>query len=292
MGSVVDSKDEFVVLVTGFDAFRGEYPQNPSWEIAKLLPEFLPARPKTALETSQTAPRVRIVVYPEPIRVNYQVVRKLVPTLWDGQTQEGSAFKPPPRIDLVLHIGMAGPRIHYALEKIGRRDGYALPDVDDLYLGDSPQDRTDPAWPWFGVPAALESDIALDSVLERWRATAPADSDLRISLDAGRYLCDFIYFSSLAHLYRKSKETGGQDVRYRRSRVAFLHVPAAASPERVEAGRVLVVELIRALVDAEVEARAAIGPAAQKKPAAATEAASAPAKKSSDGDKWYCSDDE
>ena len=181
---------------------------------------------------------------------------------------------------------MAGPRVHYALEKIGRRDGYALPDVDDRYLDDSPRDRTDPAWPWFGVPAALESDIALDRVLERWRATAPAGSDLRISLDAGRYLCDFIYFSSLAHLYRKSNETGGQDARYKRSRVAFLHVPASASPERVEAGRVLVVELIRALVDAEVEARAASAPAAQK------EALSAPAKKSADGDKWYCSDGE
>lgn len=201
---------------------------------------------------------MRIVVYPEPVRVNYQTVRKLVPTLWDGQKKSdlNKGFVPPKKIDLLLHIGMAGPRLHYALERVGRRDGYTLRDVDEELLGDTPADRGDPSWPWYGVPAALESDLDLDDVLARWRGHAAPGTDLRISVDAGRYLCDFIYFSSLAHLYRRGQETKGEDDRYARRRVAFLHVPAAATPERVTAGQALVVELIRSLVESEVVARA------------------------------------
>ncbi|KAL1890965.1 hypothetical protein Sste5346_007962 [Sporothrix stenoceras] len=269
MGSVGETPaEEFTVLVTGFDAFKSEYPQNPSWEIASRLPEYLPARTKSqtagasaTTTTSPTVPPVRIVVYPEPVRVNYQTVRKLVPTLWDGtptklEGEGDKEFVPPAKIDLLLHIGMAGPRLHYALERVGRRDGYTLRDVDDQLLGDTPADRGDPQWPWYGVPAALESDLDLDDVLTRWRGHAPQGTDLRISVDAGRYLCDFIYFSSLAHLYRKGQETKGEDERYARRRVSFLHVPAAATPERVAFGKELVVELIRSLVESEVVARA------------------------------------
>ncbi len=314
MGSVEEHPDEFTVLVTGFavrpcvpmhsprdhfckmpadkQPFKTEYPQNPSWEIASRLPDYLPARtktqhdvaatgaataaPATAQQTAKAAaapdlPPVRIVVYPEPVRVNYQTVRKLVPTLWDVQAPEeeelantgnpqGSLpddhppFAAPAKIDLVLHIGMAGPRLHYALERVGRRDGYTMRDVDGQFLGDSAADRADPAWPWYGVPAALETHIDLDDVLSRWRRYASPGLDLRISVDAGRYLCDFMYFSSLAHLFRRNQAAGGQDARFRRRRVVFLHVPSAATPERIEVGRALAVELIRALVEAELVA--------------------------------------
>ena len=226
---------------------------------------------------------MRIVVYPEPVRVNYQTVRRLVPRLWEGRSDKGDSstkqpssssslssssssppapdtdagrnFVPPARIDLLLHIGMAGPRLHYALERVGRRDGYYLRDVDDQLLGDTAADRADPQWEWYGVPAALESDLDLDAVLQRWRdytnKSLPdgASHDLRISGDAGRYLCDFIYTSSLAHLWKQGE----------RRRVAFLHVPAAATAERVAVGLGLVVELIRALAETELAARQTAG---------------------------------
>ncbi|CAK7203029.1 hypothetical protein SEUCBS139899_005758 [Sporothrix eucalyptigena] len=259
MGSVEESPEEFTVLVTGFAPFKSEYPVNPSWEIASRLPEYLPRKDSS----SSTLPRVRIVVYPEPVRVNYQTVRKLIPTLWGpndpkinpppGDTDAGRSFVPPAKIDLLLHIGMAGPRLHYALERVGRRDGYNLRDVDDQLLGDTAADRADPNWVWYGVPAALESDLDLDDVLQRWRAHSTdrdgVNHDLRISVDAGRYLCDFIYTSSLAHLWKQGA----------RRRVAFLHVPAAATPERVAVGQGLVVELVRSLVETEWAARQQAG---------------------------------
>ena len=69
--------------------------------------------------------------------------------------------------------------------------------------------------------------------------------DLRISRDAGRYMCEFIYFSSLSHLYK------GQKPR----KVMFLHVPSDASQRTVAQGRELVINLVRSVVESEFERR-------------------------------------
>lgn len=69
--------------------------------------------------------------------------------------------------------------------------------------------------------------------------------DLRISEDAGHYMCDFIYFSSLAHREKQHKAR----------KLVFFHVPADASPKTVARGRELAVNLIRSIVESEVERR-------------------------------------
>jgi len=69
--------------------------------------------------------------------------------------------------------------------------------------------------------------------------------DLRISEDAGHYLCDFIYFSSLAHLYKAGEER----------KVLFLHVPSDASEHSVAIGRELVLQLVRSVVESEMVRR-------------------------------------
>ena len=65
---------------------------------------------------------------------------------------------------------------------------------------------------------------------------------MRISDDPGRYLCDFIYYSSLAHLYKQQRPR----------KVIFLHVPADASETSVTQGRELAINLIRSIVESEV----------------------------------------
>ena len=63
-------------------------------------------------------------------------------------------------------------------------------------------------------------------------------TDVRISEDAGRYLCDFIYYSSMAHLTKEDEDR----------RVVFLHVPVESDSRSIDTGVEVAVELIRALV--------------------------------------------
>ncbi|KAF5020640.1 hypothetical protein F66182_7347 [Fusarium sp. NRRL 66182] len=236
MGSQIGDPDEVTVLVTGFGSsstpFREQYPVNPSWEIASRLPSYLPplrAKDPNSRHATAVLPKVRILVHPEPIRVNYRAVRELVPTFYERE-----------RIDVVIHIGMAGPRPFYSIERRGHRDGYKHPDVDGEKLDEEEERKPGSDWPWRGLPEEMETELALDDVLTLWQGHS-SDADLRISEDAGRYLCDFIYYSSLAELWK----------RQRPRKTLFLHVPADASEQSVELGRDLTLNLIRSIVESE-----------------------------------------
>ncbi|KAK4139744.1 Pyroglutamyl-peptidase 1 [Dichotomopilus funicola] len=264
MGSVADHEQEpFTVLLTGFAPFKKDYPVNPSWEIVRSLPTFLPPlRAKVPLPTPSSPfppsttsttsplnpsaspiPPVRLLTHPAPIRVSYQTVRALIPDLWDldGKVHGDSR----PKIDLAVHVGMAGPRLFYSLERRGHREGYRMPDVDGGVLGDDGEKGEKGKWIWEGMPEELETAVDVGDVLGRWKGHSPKHLDLRVSEDAGHYLCDFIYFSSLAHL-----EKAGE-----RRRVVFLHVPSDASEHSIAVGREVLLQLVRALVESEVARR-------------------------------------
>jgi pyroglutamyl-peptidase len=69
------------------------------------------------------------------------------------------------------------------------------------------------------------------------------DIPIRVSDDAGHFLCDFVYYSSLAWLYRHERE----------GRVLFLHVPKQHDLETTEMGVKVAVELIKAVVETHGE---------------------------------------
>ncbi|PHH82681.1 hypothetical protein CDD83_3195 [Cordyceps sp. RAO-2017] len=245
MGSQTRDQRELTVLVTGFGPFRDQYPVNPAWEIAKGLPSELP--PSAAVRGKEaggatTTPPVRILVHPEPVRVSYKAVRALVPDFWE--TYQGC------EVDVVVHIGMAGPRPFYHIERRAHRTGYGSLDVDGETLEDEDEARRGPGWIWHGLPDEIETDLDLDDVLDRWQGHSSKDMDLRISEDAGRYLCDFIYYSSLSTLLKQQRPR----------KAVFFHVPSDASDRHVAQGRELAVNLIRAI--AESEAARASGPEA------------------------------
>lgn len=247
--------------------FREQYPVNPSYEIAKGLPPYLPPLrakdPGSRGGTDDVAPveipPVRITVHPEPIRVSYEVVRELVPKLWDsgggslGEDDGGRGYfdddddggdgTGSTSPDIVLHIGMAGPRPFYQIENRGHRQGYRSPDVDGKLLEDERQGGHGPDWIWHECPEEITTELHMPDVLARWKKQSAAlQTDLRVSEDAGRYMCDFIYYSSLARRWRQGRPR----------RVTFLHVPADASDRTVALGRELAVNLIRAIVESEV----------------------------------------
>lgn len=219
------------------------------------MPSNLPplrAKDPNSRHAVAVLPKVRIVVHPDPIRVNYKTVRGLVPSFYDSAQ----------RVDVVLHIGMAGPRPFYSIERRGHRDGYKHPDVDGEMV-DSEEERNSSDWPWRGLPEEIETDLNLDEILPLWCGHSPVssddlfkadnesvltsikDADLRISEDAGHFLCDFIYYSSLSELWKLQRPR----------KALFLHVPADATPTSVEKGRDLTLNLIRSIVESEIVAK-------------------------------------
>ncbi|KAI1107709.1 peptidase [Jackrogersella minutella] len=235
MGSIDASKDELTVLVTGFGPFKVQYPVNPAWEITASLPDYLPpdrAKDPARQTASSTAPAVRILK-DGPVRVNYEVVRNLMPSLWDDPEQ---------KIDYVIHIGMAGPQPVYSIERRGHRDGYDKPDVDGQLLGDEQRrKREGDKWVWSDVPAELITDLDIENIYQRWVQRSPDNlrSQLRLSEDAGHYLCDFIYFSSLAHLHKLQRP----------KKVIFLHVPLNPDEQSLRRGKELALQLIRSVCE-------------------------------------------
>ncbi|KAI0443315.1 hypothetical protein F4803DRAFT_550245 [Xylaria telfairii] len=237
MGSIDASQKEVAVLVTGFGPFKEAYPVNPAWEIVALLPDYLPAdRVKDVAHRSvRDLPPVRIVKLPGPVRTSYEYTRDLVPKLWDDAER---------KIDYAVHIGMAGPQLVYQIERRGHRDGYSVADVDGKFLDDEKRHAEQgDRWIWHGVPPELLSDFDIDDVHRRWVERSPRNLDIRVSEDAGRYLCDFIYYSSLAHLWKQQ----------RTRKVVFFHVPLHSDPESLKRGVELVLTLIRSIVESELE---------------------------------------
>jgi pyrrolidone-carboxylate peptidase len=76
-----------------------------------------------------------------------------------------------------------------------------------------------------------------EKLLNVWKSYA-GEADVRISEDAGRYLCEFIFYTSLAHAFKQ-----GQD-----RNVAFFHVPGAYNDQAIETGREVAIALIKALI--------------------------------------------
>lgn len=229
------SRKEFTILVTGFGPFQDKFPVNPSFEITQRLPECLPA-------TSQKHPAIRIIPYPNAIRVAFETVRQLVPLLHNDYAG---------RIDAVLHIGMASGRKHYCLERYAHRDGYVKNRDLDGKMPSADEGRT-----IFGdCPPKMTTSLDYDDILLKWQSnvlgipegTPGCDAEVKESHDAGHYLCDYIYFNSLAHTGRCSGKMQGGDITARP--VLFLHVPAESNGDMLERGTTITTELIRAIAD-------------------------------------------
>lgn len=241
---VSPAKREVTVLVTGFGPFQGKYPVNPSFEIARSLPQELPP-----LVLDGT--KVNIIPYATPIRVSYEEVRQSVPKIHEALLD---------RVDLVLHIGMASGRNFYTLEQIGHRDGYHKnKDVDGRIL---PED--DGVLRFADCPAAMTTSLNYPEILRKWQMAvlglaeeSPGfGADCRPSQDAGHYLCDYIYFNSLAWWGRRSGNL--TDGMASDRPVLFLHVPAESDEEALARGRAVTIALIETMVEELVLSRASL----------------------------------
>ncbi|KAF2747535.1 peptidase C15, pyroglutamyl peptidase I-like protein [Sporormia fimetaria CBS 119925] len=228
----VVEEQPITVLVTGFGPFLENQKVNPSWLIASSLPALIPR--------NHQHPAIQVHVHHAPLRVAYSTVLSTLPTLLPPT----SSICPAPTI--ILHLGLAASRPFYALEQTSTKLGYdAIPDVDGHHF---PDDQAELQWPSSMFPGRLYSGFDCVDVVTRCRLNLKARRnavrgseaeipDVRTSSDAGNFLCGFIYYNSLASMYRLGVDSAP---------VTFLHVPDARSTDE---GREVAVALIEALVE-------------------------------------------
>lgn len=160
---------------------------------------------------------------------------------------------------------MSNTANEYRVEKQGHRDGYDVNpwkgtptlDVDGRTLRECEEEMgLGEGEYWRGCPKVVRTGLDVDDILERMHFSGsrkggregdegekglPGGITVRASDNAGYYLCDFIYYSSLSHFWRKNGDDGER-------KVVFLHVPPESDEEVLERGREVTLALIRAMV--------------------------------------------
>ena len=170
-------------------------------------------------------------VRPQAVRVSYHYVREKIPPLLFIKDDDTGEVEP--HFDIVLHIGVSHARGYYEMETRAFRDGYYLHDVDGKNKADG-----FPTWRDEGAPEMLTVGFDPEKVLASWQQGVP-DADVRMSTDAGRFLCEYILFTSLLEYNRNVKGAGLP--------VTFFHVPTETDEKDLERGRDVAIALITAL---------------------------------------------
>uniref|UniRef100_W5NAV5 Pyroglutamyl-peptidase I like n=1 Tax=Lepisosteus oculatus TaxID=7918 RepID=W5NAV5_LEPOC len=163
------------VLFSGFGPFR-QYLFNPSWPAVQ------------GLKMSGLGEDVDIHIKELP--VSYRKAQELVVLLW-------KTFSP----QLAIHVRIAPGSSAIILEQSGKNEGYKSRDV----CGTCPADGRCVV----GGPGRIDSVMDMKSLARRLRGRG---LDVIYSRDPGRYLCDFVYYTSL---YQG------------KGRAALVHVPAS-----------------------------------------------------------------
>ncbi|XP_019497551.1 PREDICTED: pyroglutamyl-peptidase 1 isoform X1 [Hipposideros armiger] len=218
------------VVVTGFGPF-GEHTVNASWiAVQKHLPgpwgkrlgveggKFQAARDRKELEKLGLGDSVDLHVYEIP--VEYKTVQRLIPALWEKHSPQ-----------LVVHVGVSGMATTVTLEKCGHNKGYK--GLDNCRFCPGSQCCVEDG------PESIDSIIDMDAVCKRV-TTLGLDVSVTISQDAGRYLCDFTYYTSLYQSHGRS---------------AFVHVPPLGKPYNADqlgrALRAIIEEMLGVLEQSE-----------------------------------------
>ena len=224
------TKTNFDVLVTGFDRWTGHPNEpNPSY----LITSSLPGRVTLQHFSSGTA-TINITIHQAPVSVHFAELDELVPRLYDKK-----------HYDFVLHTGVAPGIKWYEVETFARRSGYK--NKDDS--GGRPTDGDHSGYGGRQGPAQYETcvlDMGISEVLKAWKAQCKIkDADLRVSRDAGLFVCEYITYASLAYLHHQKDHLLPLD---QQTGVAFLHAPADRSDAMVGRGKEVYIALIKALV--------------------------------------------
>ncbi|CUA69859.1 pyroglutamyl-peptidase [Rhizoctonia solani] len=219
-------KKSLKVLVTGFGAFK-DVKTNPSWLAVKPLDNQTlrftePPEPGHPHSPNSRHVEIEAHISALEVPVTYSAVLDTIPPLHASK-----------QYDIVLHLGVRRKVEGLAIERLAHKTGYNEPDAEDRLC--EPVDKkpkaddgeTELVNRGFGrgfeqFSEELSTDVDVDGIVDHLKSkglvhTSPSD-------DPGRYLCDFIYFCSLA-CARKEREN---------VKVLFMHVPPVGLPYEVE----------------------------------------------------------
>ncbi|XP_059474317.1 pyroglutamyl-peptidase 1-like [Neocloeon triangulifer] len=181
MGDAAKNKSLPVVVVTGFGPF-GHHKVNASWEAVKALRDV----------DTENDLKIKLVTHNLPVEYDY--VETEVPKLWKEHNPE-----------LVIHVGVSNVASSITLETQAYKSGYKQTDNCGRL-------------PVSGCNCLCETECLQSTLDVPSISTTVTEKDgvpVCISKDAGRYLCEFSYFSSLS-----------QD----KSKAIFIHVPELNKP--------------------------------------------------------------
>ena len=189
------------VLVTGFGPFH-HHVVNASWVAVQEMKK---------LGVKHNSKEVRLEI--REIPVAYEVVSSMIPKLYEE-------VKP----KLCLHVGVSPYKV-VKLEKHGKNSRYGMADI----YGKAPSNLTCVS----GGPDLIKTFFNVEKVCQSV-AQKQTDVAFDVSSDAGRYLCDFLYYTSLHQ---------------KQAPAFFVHVPELNKPYSAQQLAIAIKNIVEALLD-------------------------------------------
>ncbi|KAJ2910084.1 pyroglutamyl-peptidase activity protein [Coemansia aciculifera] len=178
-------------LITGFEPFGTPRPSdNRSWQAVKQL----------AGERIEVGDAT-VLCHCFELPVSYSPVSELVPRLHKGN-----------EYSVVIHCG-AGENGVVELEQLAHRTGYVKPGNNGK--GDVPVDNRVPN---YSTPEELWTLVDVNEL--RHALAAKGWASVKTCQSAGRYLCEYTYYTSLAEA-----QTTYADRHLAQPKTLFVHVP-------------------------------------------------------------------
>lgn len=255
---------EVNVLVTGFGAFRNTA-KNPSWESVKLLSDLdvdlLDDNKTVSIDISYIPVEYDYIIDALPFYHSNSHEKLPLPDHLrsDPEIAARDDFNQHKRYDFVLHVGQ-GRSGGIRIETRGHQLGYRLLDAKQKLApvvaagkGVTDADAGAPEQLQFmsstekeagmsrGYPldseveiglnedGEIKTDIDVTGLVSRLAVSFP-DFSISSSTNAGRYLCEFTYFGSMAEARISQAKVIRSGANAEASRVLFVHVPPVNDP--------------------------------------------------------------
>ncbi|CAE6466067.1 hypothetical protein ACGC1H_006138 [Rhizoctonia solani] len=218
-------KKRLRVLVTGFGPFK-DIKTNPSWLAVKPLDNRTLKFNKPVGTAHPHAPKSR------PVEIEAHISALEIPVTYSAVLNTIPPLHTSKQYDVIIHAGVRSKMEGLAVERLAHKTGYNKPDAEDrlcdaIDMKPNTDDGGAEIERGFGrgfeqFGEELETNVDVDGIVKHLKSkglehTSPSD-------DPGRYLCDFIYYCSLACARKEGSN----------AKVLFLHVPPIGLPYQVE----------------------------------------------------------